>query len=54
MGIARLRSAFPAAGHSNPENRVPRHAADVLWWDRPLACPVQAAAGPDSASPEPA
>ncbi len=54
MDIARLPSAFPAAAHSNPGNRVPRHAADVLRWDRPSACPVQAAAGPDSASLEPA
>ncbi len=54
MDMARLRAAFPAAAHSNPGNRSHGHAADVLWWDRPLATPVQAAAGPDSASLEPA
>ncbi len=54
MDVARLRPAFPAAAHLDPGNRVHRHAADVRWWDRPSACPVQAAAGPDSASLEPA
>ncbi len=54
MDIARLRAVFPTAAHSNPGNRAQHHAADVLWWDRRLASPVQAAAGPDSASPEPA